>query len=175
MNNLSKPFSLNEAKIQAQILLKNLNSLDKNLAQQAKERLAGLQLLSDNFNSDKIQLKHALAVIANEYGFNSWTNLKNYFTLTGLTKFEPNGGGFFNQWFSNYKEAKQILLSGKGYLLPYKNQFFICESGYIEYIGLDSHAPDWQDINYNWIEPSDIQAWQRLSNLYMKVKGIHHG
>ncbi len=121
-----------------------------------------------------IQLKHTLAVIANEYGFNDWTRLKNYFTLTGLTQFEPNGGAFFNQWFSNYKEAKQILLQSGGYLLPYKNQFFICESGYIEYIGLDKDDTDWTAINYNWIEPGDMEAWQRLNNLHMQVKGANN-
>lgn len=170
MNNLSKPFSLNEAKIQAQILLKNISSPDQNLAQLAQSRFSSLQTLVDNL--DQIQLKHALAVIADEYDFSSWRSLKNYFSLTGLTKFNPNGGGFFNQWFSLYSEAKQILQQTGGYLLPYKNQFFICESGYIEYIGLNEYVSDWQAINYNWIEPGDIKAWQRLDALY--VEGARH-
>ncbi|MDD3267078.1 MAG: hypothetical protein PHC75_07870 [Burkholderiales bacterium] len=164
MNNLSRPFSLNEAKIQAQILLKTISSSDQNLSQQAQKRLSNLQF----YDLRRIQLKHTLAVIANEYGFSSWLNLKNYFSLTGLTKFNPNGGGFFNQWFSSYLDAKQMLQKTGGYLLPYKNQFFICESGYIEYLGLDKLASDW----HNWIEPVDIDAWQRLNDLY--VKGISH-
>lgn len=167
MNNLSRPFSLNEAKIQARILLKNLSSQDKNLAQYAQQRINSLLVLSSNFNPNKIQLKHALSVIANEHGFNSWVNLKNYISLTGLTKFKPNGGGFINQWFSSYSEAKQILRQSGGYLLPFKNQFFICESGYIEYINLDKQDSDWQAINYNWIEPADIEAWQRLNSVYV--------
>lgn len=171
MNNLSRPFSLNEAKIQAQILLKNISSLDKNLVQLTQKRLNNLQILPDNLN--QIQLKHALAVIANEHGFSSWVNLKNYFLLTGLTKFSPNGGGFFNQWFTSYSEAKQMLQQTGGYLLPYKNQFFICESGYIEYIGLIEQISDWQAINCNWIEPTDMEAWQRLSNRYTKAN--NHG
>ena len=173
MNNLSRPFSLNEAKIQAQILLKNISSPDNSLAQQAQKRLIIIQPVPDGFNSNKIQLKHALAIIANEHGFSSWVNLKNYFSLTGLTKFNPNGGGFFNQWFNSYSEAKQMLQQTGGYLLPYKNQFFICESGYIEYIGLNEQISDWQAINYNWIEPTDMEAWQRLNNMY--VKGNNHG
>ncbi len=171
MNNLSRPFSLHEAKIQAQILLKNISSPDKKLAQSMQKRLSNLQILPDNLN--QIQLKHALAVIASEHGFSSWVSLKNYFSLTGLTKFEPNGGGFFNQWFTSYSEAKQMLQQTGGYLLPYKNQFFICESGYIEYIGLNEQISDWQAINYNWIEPNDMEAWQRLNDLY--VKGNNHG
>lgn len=170
MNNLSRPFSLNEAKIQAQILLKNLSSLDNNLATQAHERLKNLQPLLDNIN--QIQLKHTLAIVANEHGFSSWINLKNYFSFTSLTKFNPNGGGFFNQWFSSYSEAKAVLQQTGGHLLPYKNQFFICESGYIEYVGLNEQPLDWQAINYNWIEPADMEAWQRLNNLY--IKGVSH-
>lgn len=171
MNNLSRPFSLNEAKIQAQILLKNISSLDNNLAQQAQERLSILPTLLDNLS--QIQLKHTLAVIASEYGFSSWTNLKNYFSITGLTKFNPNSGGFFNQWFSSYLEAKQMLQQTGGYLFPYRNQFFICESGYIEHVGLIEQVSDWQGINNNWIEPADMQAWQRLNDLY--ANGASHG
>lgn len=170
MNNLSRPFSLNEAKIQAQILLKSLSSPDENLIKQAQQRLNNIQLSFDN--SDRIQLKHALAIIANEYGFSSWLGLKNYFLLTGLTKFEPTVGGFFNQWFSSYSEAKQMLQQTEGYLLPYKTQFFICESGYIQHLGLNEQIADWQAINYNWIEPADMEAWQRLNTLY--VKDINH-
>ena len=173
MNNLSRPFSLNEAKIQAQILLKNISSADDNLAQQASKRLSNLQLVLDGSNSNKIQLKLALVIIANEHGFSSWVNLKNYFSLTGLTKFEPYKGGFLNQWFSLYGDAKAVLQQTGGYLLPYKNQFCICESGYIEYIGLNEQISDWQNINYNWIEPADMEAWQRLNNIY--VKGNNHG
>lgn len=176
MHNISKPFSLNEAKIQAQILLKNIRSLDHSLAKSAIERIAKSQILFNESKPQQLKLKHMLTIIANEYGFSSWVNLKQYFTITGLTKFEPTGGGMLNQWFKNYKEAKQILITEGGYLLPYRNQFFISEAGYIEFIGLDPSSQDWSKIGCNWIEPDDLRAWQRLNALYLKVRrGRNHG
>lgn len=160
MNNLSKQFSYDEARIQAQILLKNLSSTEN------KEAFKRIEQIFKNDIPQKIQLKHTLLVIANEYGFDSWLNLKNYFYTTGKTNFNPIGGGFINQWFSNYNEAKNILKQSRGYLLPYKNQFFICESGYIEYLGLDQYTQEWLLINNNWVEPINMIAWNKLNNIY---------
>lgn len=166
MSNSSHIMSLSEAKIQAQILLKNINSSDSEL------NTAALAVINDYLNSiglnlaaDKIQLKHCLACIASQYGFNSWANCKFYFEHTQLTAFTPRGG-FFNQWFSNYQEAKEILKTSGGYLLPYQQQFFICEGGYIDYLGLNPADPNWEKIGYNWVEPQDIGAWQELNRHY---------
>jgi hypothetical protein len=179
MNNKTRQFSLVEAKTQAQILLKNLHGDNPDLATQAKLRIKDLPDLKLGPDSSLVKLKHALSVIAFEHGFSSWVNLKNYFTLTGLTQFTP-GGGFINQWFNNYKDAKNILKQGSAYLLPYtnkffigekgyvdKNQFFICEAGYIEFIGLDPNHPDWIAIGRNWVEPNDLIAWQHLNQAYI--------
>ncbi len=167
MNNSSRIISLSEAKIQAQILLKNLNSTESELKTVAVAKIDNyLNRIGLTLTADKIQLKHCLACIADQYGFDSWANCKFYFEQTQLTAFTPRGG-FFNQWFSNYSEAKQILKDSKGYLLPYRQQFFICESGYIEYLSLNPADPNWEKIGYNWVEPQDISAWQELNNAYV--------
>lgn len=166
MRKLSHSFNLTEAKIQAQILLKNLSDTEKSAM--AIQRLVDVGCFSKKDPiAENAQLKHALLVIAIERGFSSWVSLKNYFTTTGQTKFIPRGG-FFNQWFVSYKEAKKILLeSPDKFLLPYQEQFFLCESGYIDFLGLDSHAKDWQLIGNNWLEPTDLQAWERLNSKYL--------
>jgi hypothetical protein len=169
MNNVSRTFSLSEAKIQAQILLKNINP---NHGELSKEALAKIQQYLNRHNINlalpDLQLKHCLAYIAYVYGFASWANLKFYFERTKLTKFTPRGG-FFNQWFSNYNEAKAILLKAGGYLLPYKNHFFICERGYIDYVGLDPEDSHWDKIGNNWVEPINITAWEELEQKYLII------
>lgn len=112
--------------------------------------------------------KHCLGCFAADYGFTNWANYKFYFEHSQLSKFIPQGG-FFNQWFSNYKEAKSILKASGGYLLPYNEQFFICERGYIEYLGLNPDDENWNKIAYNWVEPEDVSAWQKLNQAYVKL------
>jgi hypothetical protein len=190
MNNLSKlnilksrPFTLEEYKIQAQILLKNLNSANTEIVSNAKNRFINVAIFTA---VDDIQmlakLKHALAVIAIENGFDSWLNLKTYFDKTRHTNFIMHSG-FLNQWFSTYKDAKSYLTEmkpGSSFLLPFKKQFFICDANVIEHFGFNPHDQDWQLINYNWVEPNNIVAWERLNNAYRQIKskqntGGYHG
>lgn len=169
MNNSSRIISLSEIKIQAQILLKKINSSDHKLKADALAKIAGyLKSINLELSAEDIQLKHCLGCLAADYGFANWANCKFYFEHSQLSKFIPQGG-FFNQWFSNYKEAKSILKTSGGYLLPYNEQFFICERGYIEYLGLNPDAEDWNKIAYNWVEPEDIRAWQKLNQAYIKL------
>ena len=62
-------------------------------------------------------------------------------------------GGYLNSWFSNYEEAKSHLQSVGGFLLPYKNHFFICNEQYIKQIGFDPNDPDRKLIGYDWAFP----------------------
>lgn len=169
MNNSSRIISLSEIKIQAQILLKNINSSDHKLKADALAKIAGyLGKINLALATEDIQLKHSLAYLADDYGFANWANYKFYFEHSQLSKFIPQGG-FFNQWFSNYKEAKAILQATGGYLLPYKQQFFICERGYIEYLRLNPDDENWRKIAHNWVEPEDFSAWQELNQAYAKL------
>jgi hypothetical protein len=79
--------------------------------------------------------------------------------------------GFLNKWFANYQEAKIEQQKHGGFLFPYKNQFFICEAGYIERQGLNPHDPDWQAIGWDWINPLDKMAWQRLYRKWINKEG----
>lgn len=170
MNNSSRIISLSEIKIQAQILLKKINSSDHKLKADALAKITDyLQSINLELTTENIQLKHCLGYFAADYGFANWANFKFYFDHSQLTKFVPQGG-FFNQWFSNYKEAKAILKASGGYLLPYQHQFFICERGYIEYLGLNPDDANWRKIACNWVEPEDIVAWHELNQAYTKLR-----
>lgn len=111
------PLTLEECKIQASILFKSLDL----------KRFARCPA-TVNIPADLLKRKHALAVIAFEKGFDSWASLK---LQIGLIK-----GGFLNHWFSTYAEAKVYQTAAGGFVLPYKKQFFVCGSDYLDALGL---------------------------------------
>jgi hypothetical protein len=167
MNKPHKSFSVAECKVQASILLKSLHSDNATIAQKAAKRF---QLLPDfrtvsfeEIAQTGIKRKHALAVIAHEKGFNSWSDLKCQLPFIR--------GGFLNQWFTNHAEAKSYQQLNGGFLLPFKDQFFICEAGYINNLGFNAEDPDWTLIGYDWAHPENKEAWQRLSRKWMKIQG----
>lgn len=171
MNKPHKSFSVNECKIQASMLLKSLHSQDRDKIKQAVKRFQRLpeftQFPLDEPDHTKVQRKYALAVIALEKGFKSWTDLKCQLPFIQ--------GGFLNKWFANYSEAKTHLQMNGGFLLPYRNQFFICDANYIKNIGLNPDDSDWQLIGYDWSTPNNLEAWQRLYKRWMKIQATRLG
>ncbi len=170
MNKPHKSFSVAECKIQASILLKSLYSNDFAISQKAAKRFQRLTEFK-NLNSDEIihadiKRKHALAVIAAEKGFNSWADLKCQLPFIR--------GGFLNHWFANYDEAKSYQQTKSGFLLPFKKQFFICDTDYIDNLGLDSKDHDWKLIGFDWVKPNNKIAWQRLYKKWMAIQGGDH-
>ena len=69
---------------------------------------------------------------------------------------------FLNRWYTTYESARSSLESEGGYLLPYKDQFFVTVAGAIRELGLDPVDPDWARIGWDWVRPADAQAWERL-------------
>ena len=76
--------------------------------------------------------------------------------------YQPTLDLFLNQWFSKYDEARQALDTGNGFLLPYKNHFFVCEADVIKALGLEPDDPDWETIGHDAARPNDAEAFQRL-------------
>lgn len=168
---------LDEYKTQAAILLKQVRSSDSAIALKAAERFQQLPYLADNSPeaiaaSDEIKLKHALNVLAVEHSYADWSAFKAYlqkkarlhsqYTERFTMLYPRRCSGFINEWHSNYEIANTELGRNGGYLLPYKDQFFICAAIYIETLGLDPDDPDWERIAYNWVQPADQAAWERL-------------
>jgi hypothetical protein len=67
-----------------------------------------------------------------------------------------------NRWFRSYAEARASLDAEGGYLLPFKHQFFVTLSEGIRDLGLDPDDPDWERIGWDWVQPKDREAWERL-------------
>jgi|SRR3989304_4958458 len=169
MNRPRKSFSVKECKIQASILLKSLYSSDCKKSKQAAKRFQRLPEFKKNSLDEIIQVeikrKTALAVIAVENGFQSWAKLKCQQPFIR--------GGFLNNWFAKYIEAKSYLKLNGGFLFPYKKQFFICDADYIKNLGFIPNDHDWKLIGYNWSNPDNKEAWKRLYKKWMEVLAAH--
>lgn len=127
----------------------------------------------------KMTLADCQQIIALEAGEKDWENLLKTHTdieqlLTSdeyLLYDKSNNAGDLNIWFPNYIEAKTYLDNHKGfYLLPYKNTFFLCRTPYIEGLGIKANDPDWTKIGYNWVQPLDPTAKNRLREKLVEAK-----
>jgi len=165
MNKSRKPFSLEEGKIQASILLKNLRSDDMELIRSAVQRFLRLPEFTHHssieFPVAAIRRKHALQLIAQEQGFSSWSDLKCQLAFIR--------GGFLNQWFADYAEAKSYQRTHGGFILPFKKQMFICSPEYISNLGFDVSDPDWALIDFDWVQPKNQTALQRLQSRWSAI------
>lgn len=167
---------LEELKIRARILLKSLRG-DEATALAAAPRLQRLPRFAARSPSailaarGEIQLKHALAAVALENDYPTWEAAKQ--ALGSAVPQSPEeetgdrlyrmGCGTLNHWFTSYEEAREQLLAGGGYLLRFRDQFFVCQAGLIENLGLSPDDPDWDRIGRDWVKPADLAAWRRLS------------
>jgi hypothetical protein len=170
----SAALTLDECKIRASLLLKDLRCDERPRAVRAAQRFRALPgCASDEPEAlierrDSIQLKHALAAIAAELGYPTWTDCKRRLEVPARLRldterfFKVSGCGFLNRWFARYDEARASLESQGGYLFPYRHQFFICETGLLAELGVDPADPDWERIGRDWVRPHDGQARDRL-------------
>lgn len=91
------------------------------------------------------------------------------FESEGPEMYMPGMDAVLNRWFTNYAEARASLEAEGGYLLPYKRQFFVTLSEGIRDLGLDPDDPDWEQIGWDWVQPKDPEAWQRLKEKRQQV------
>jgi hypothetical protein len=175
-----------EYRIQARRLLNQLRAGDTTTAATAAERFRLLHSFADKTAAqvlaarDHLRLKHALAVVALEQGYDSWRALKAAaeaharasVVATPQTNREMYARGMdvlLNRWFARYEDARASLEELGGYLLPFDRQFFICEAEGIRILGLDPDDADWALIGWDWVQPQDTAAWQRLRAKRLQV------
>lgn len=138
------------------------------------EQFAGLSA-DDGPSLESLQLKHALLVIAVENGYESWGDLKSALDTAAETspfavindQFYPKGlTTYWNIWFAKYSQAKKVLQEGGGFLLPFKNQYFIVEEHFVDSIGIPHTLPEWKAIGNDWVHPKHVKAWLTLNTVY---------
>ena len=74
----------------------------------------------------------------------------------------PRMDAILSRWFTTYEEARASLDLEGGYLLAYKSYFFVTTSESIRELGLDPDDPDWARIGWDWVQPKDSEAFDRL-------------
>jgi hypothetical protein len=67
-----------------------------------------------------------------------------------------------SRWFTTYDAARTSREAEGGYLLPYRGQFVVTTAEGIRELGLDPADPDWAHIGWDWVQPLDSAAWERL-------------
>jgi hypothetical protein len=169
--------NLEEYRIRASRLMKDLRDADPTTALHAARRFQVLSAWAGTTTEqirdarDRVQRKHALAVVAREGGFRDWLHLRasvedapdeTGFDTTRL--FPPRNAVFLNLWFAHYEEARKVLdADPTRYLFPYRHQYVLCEAGLLENLGLDAADPDWDRMGRDWVNPRDTEARARLA------------
>ena len=67
-----------------------------------------------------------------------------------------------NRWFTTYAEARASLRAEGGYLFPYRDQYFVTLREGVRELGIDPDDPDWERVGWDWVQPRDPEAWERL-------------
>jgi hypothetical protein len=171
----SLSLNLDEYRIRASRLLKELRGADLALGLRAANRFCILPGFADKapgdiYNSrDQVKRKHSLTVIAREAGFQDWPELKGSMSSNinigfDTTRLFQRTATFLNLWYRTYAEAREVLTTvPKRYLFPYRHQFVVCEGQLLEDQGIDTSDPDWERIGRDWAKPLDVKAYARLA------------
>ena len=161
--------AIKEVKTQAKKLLKALRKNNSEiLISQAK--LKKLALTS----AEQLQLKHCLTIVAIELGFENWHQLQKILSGSESTDeivnmgtfFYPKiCGGFINEWFVDYQEARKTIANYDGvkWLLPYKNQFIVVKEAYISTFKLSDNTMQlWPRLQYDLVSSYNSVAWDEI-------------
>lgn len=108
-------------------------------------------------------LKEAFAKISSVAGYKSWKEMKDSYEIADLLN-PPKWSAQWKNWYHTREEALQHFNPSKDFLLPYRNQFFICDEHYIQALGIEMDDKDLKAVGHDWSRPNDQKAWSRLLN-----------
>jgi len=161
-----RPFDpADRARREARRLLRDLRGEDVARSRAAELRFLRLRSLAAETTPslrERARLKHALAVVAEERGHESWPALERALVAPPPAFHAPCLGGFLLRWFADADEAAMSLRTLGGYLLPYGDQCFVCEAETVRELGLDPEDPDWRAVAFDLVRPADDAARERL-------------
>jgi hypothetical protein len=117
-----------------------------------------------------LQLKEALNILAVSAGYGSWRELKAAYETTDHYC-PPGTSAHWKTWYKSYDEARTHLMghtntgeNGRAeFLLPYRDQYFVCEIHYLEALGISASDSDLAKVGTNWVELRDAAAFARLN------------
>jgi hypothetical protein len=120
------------------------------------------------WSAPRVVRRHCLAILASELGFSSWPHAKAVISGAqgvsdyGTLLYPKRCCGYLNLWYGRYEDAAIGRRASGGYLLAYRRQFMVVQASFIEALGLDSEASEWQRLGFDWVRPLDLRARTRL-------------
>jgi len=116
------------------------------------------------------RLGHCLAFAAQGVGFRSWDQARQ--VLGGHADAGHDAGTFWhaprceslvNHWFANLAAARDGLATLPGHvLLPYRRQFVVVNSHYLEALGVPAEVSDWHEADRDLVAAYGTAPWRRL-------------
>lgn len=120
------------------------------------------KLLQKKKNDPNFKLKQSYEIIARTSGYSSWKEMKDSIELGDLLN-PPKWSAIWKNWVSTKKEALDQLEKNQ-FILPFRNNYFICTIDYINALGIKSDDPDLILVGQDWSEPRDKSAYLRIIN-----------
>jgi len=109
-----------------------------------------------------------LHTIARELGFQGFAHAQRVLAGDpdeadfGTFLYTNSCGAYLNNWQVDYAAARAIREEAGGFLVPFKRQFVVVGSGFVETLGLAPDDPDWDSAGWDLVRPRSATARARL-------------
>lgn len=119
-------------------------------------QLPELRNIPDEELAASVQRRHALAAVARELGFDGWSKLNKALSGKGEAHdfgdvfCPPKSSSYWNIWCASYELARTIREQRNGWLLVFRQQFFVVDEHYLRHLGLDPADDDWNYLGRDW-------------------------
>lgn len=117
------------------------------------------------------QLKHCMNLAAADAGFHHWEQAR--IVLGGAAQPGDDMGdmwhgrevnAFVNHWYATHAEAQaRLQYDEHSYLLPYRRQFVVVTSHYLQALGVSTEAALWQVIARDLVAGYGTATWLKLA------------
>jgi hypothetical protein len=124
----------------------------------------------------ELSLSQCMNLVAADTGFRDWEHARRAFTASGSEMVDmgsfwygEHSAGFTNLWFSDYAQAKQQHAQQRDrYLLPYRHQFVLVESAFLQEAGIEASADIWQSLDCDLVAHHGSPEWVMLAELRLQ-------
>src|SRR5690606_12721369 len=137
---------------------KKAKTLFKSLPQNSDLLLRLNKVFTHLSDPKSFQLKHIYHLMALEFGFANWSEMKEYIIEQDML-YKKSGIAVIHAWFTIYHLALAYFKKNGGYLLKFWDDYVVCGPEYIKLMNLHNYEQHWKLIGYNWVEPADITAY----------------
>lgn len=120
---------------------------------------------------DTWQLRHCMNLVAADIGFSHWEHARH--VLSGQAQpgddmgdfwHGPEVAGLSNLWYATYADAEtQLQADSQLYLFPYRRQFMLVSTHYLDALQLNLDEGLWHGLQRNLMLAYVSPAWRVLT------------